>query len=361
LADSRNNNGIFKKVAVIELVLFELFILLSMEVYKYYINSDAPGLFSRIFLKELSKSFSFFYTGNLFWFVLFILSIISIYNIYRNLGRVSSAAVNILFFLSFILLAVLIFALLLPSFESLDSLTGNFIQLNARGSRILLLSVFALLKIFFTISLCVVSFSALKKFYVFRSIWLTIGIFAASILIIFVSIYTYKDDYERIQNNPVKFDAGVVLGAAVWGGNRPSPVLRERINKGFELYKSGLIKSIVLTGGGSPGEMTEAEVGATELVKKGVEEKNIYMETKSNSTLEQITYIDRNLYKKNNWNEIVLITDNFHLMRSKQMCSFFGIKAKTCASDTPLSSESTFYYSLKESFAIILFWFFGIG
>jgi vancomycin permeability regulator SanA len=218
-----------------------------------------------------------------------------------------------------------------------------------------------LLKIFFTISLCVVSFSALKKYYIFRSIWLTIGIFTASILIIFILIYTYKDDSERIQNSEVKFDAGVVLGAAVWGGNRPSPVLRERINKGYELYKGGLIKSIVLTGGGSPGEMTEAEVGATELIKKGVEEKNIFMETKSNSTLEQITYIDRNLYKKNNWNEIVLITDNFHLMRSKQMCSFFGIKARTCASETPLSSESTFYYSLKESFAIILFWFFGIG
>lgn len=361
LADSRNNNGIFKKIEIIELVLFEVFILLSMEIYKYYVNSDTPGLFTRVFLREFAKSFNLLYTGNLFWFILFILSIISIYKIYRNLGKVSPAAVNILFVLSFILLAVLIFSLLLPSFESLDNLTGNFIQLNARGSRILLLSMFAILKVFFTLSLCVVSFSALKKYYIFRSIWLTIGIFSLAILIIFISIYTYKDDFERIQNNPIKFDAGVVLGAAVWGGNRPSPVLRERINKGYELYKGGLIKTIVLTGGGSPGEMTEAEVGATELIKKGVDEKNIYIENKSNSTLEQITYIDRNLYKKNNWNEVVIITDNFHLMRSKQMCSFFGIKARTCASETPLSSESTFYYSLKESFAIILFWLFGIG
>ncbi len=171
----------------------------------------------------------------------------------------------------------------------------------------------------------------------------------------------YKDDSGRIFNSSIKFDAGAVLGAAVWGGNRPSPVLRERINKGYELYSAGMIKNIVLTGGGSPGEMTEAEVGKNELIKKGVDEKIIYIENKSNSTLEQISYINRNLYKQFNWKDIIIITDNFHLMRSKQMCSFFGINAKTCASDTPLSSESTFYYSLKESFAIILFWLFGIG
>jgi uncharacterized SAM-binding protein YcdF (DUF218 family) len=151
------------------------------------------------------------------------------------------------------------------------------------------------------------------------------------------------------------------LGAAVWGGNRPSPVLRERINKGYELYKSGLIKYIVLTGGGSPGEMTEAEVGRNELIKKGVDEKNIFIENRSISTLEQISFIYRNLYKTYNWKDIIIITDNFHLMRSKQMCSFYGMTAQTIASDTPLSSESTLYYSLKESFAIILFWLFGIG
>jgi uncharacterized SAM-binding protein YcdF (DUF218 family) len=107
--------------------------------------------------------------------------------------------------------------------------------------------------------------------------------------------------------------------------------------------------------------MTEAEVAKAELVKRGVSEKNIFVENRSNSTLEQIAFLRRNLYGKNNWKEIVLITDNFHLLRPKQMCTFFGIRAGTVASDTPLSAESAFSYSLKESFAVILFWLFGIG
>lgn len=107
--------------------------------------------------------------------------------------------------------------------------------------------------------------------------------------------------------------------------------------------------------------MTEAEVSKNELLKKGVPERNIFIENKSNSTLEQIQYLNINLYKKNNWKEIVIISDNFHLLRTKQICKFFGINAYTVASDTPLSTESSFNFCIKESFAVILFWLFGIG
>jgi vancomycin permeability regulator SanA len=266
-----------------------------------------------------------------------------------------------LFLFSALLIGILILAIYLPGSDSIDNLTGKIIQLNTKGTKIILLSLFSILKVFITVSETVISFSALKKYYIFRSIWLTIFVVFTGLLIIFASIYYYKDDYNDIVSKGYKLDAGVVLGAAVWGGNRPSPVLRERINKGAELYYAGAVKNIVLTGGGAPGEMTEAEVAKNELLKKGVNEANIFIENKSNSTLEQVTYINQNLYRKNNWKEIALITDNFHLFRSKQICRFFGMNVKTVASDTPLSTESTFYYSVKESFAIVLFWLFGIG
>jgi uncharacterized SAM-binding protein YcdF (DUF218 family) len=107
--------------------------------------------------------------------------------------------------------------------------------------------------------------------------------------------------------------------------------------------------------------MTEAEVSKRELLKKGINERNIIIENKSNSTLEQITYLNSNYYRKNNWKETVIISDNFHLLRTKQICKFFGINAYMISSDTPLSTESNFNYCIKESFAVILFWLFGIG
>jgi len=343
------------------LILFELTVLVIMESYKYYNNFSASGFFSRQFLKDLSSNFNIFYTGNLFWLILFLLSAAALINIFIYIGKVNESALRILFLFSLILTALLTFALYIPSSDAIDSYTVKFIQLNAKGTKIVLLSLFAVAELFLTISLCVLSFSALKKYYFFRSIWLTIFVVVITVGAIFASVYYYSDDLDKITNSKQQLDAGVVLGAAVWGGNRPSPVLRERINKSAELYNSGLIKSIVLTGGGAPGEMTEAEVSKNELLKKGVNESNIFVENKSNSTLEQMIYINRNFYIKNNWKEIAIITDNFHLFRSKQICNFFGMSVKTVASDTPLSTESTFYYSLKESFAIVLFWLFGIG
>jgi vancomycin permeability regulator SanA len=43
-------------------------------------------------------------------------------------------------------------------------------------------------------------------------------------------------------------DAAVILGAAAWG-NKPSPVYRERINEAITLYKKGLVRYLIFTGG----------------------------------------------------------------------------------------------------------------
>lgn len=331
-----------------------------METYKYWVNSAYPSIFSRSFLSSFAHSFDILYTGNLFWIIITLISLIAIVNIILQLEKINPAALRSLLILTLIAFAFLIFAFMQGKVPK-ESFYENVISLTPKGMQTMSVGVFAVMHMFLCVSLCVISFSALMKYYIFRSIWLTIFLIIIGYGVVFLFSYTYKDDYKLLTENKKTVEAGTVLGAAVWGGNRPSPVLRERINKGYDLYSYGIIKYIVLTGGGSPGEMTEAEVSKNELLKKGVKEKDILIENKSNSTLEQISYLSNNLYKKNNWKEVVIISDNFHLLRTKQICKFFGINAYTVASETPLSTESNFNYCIKESFAVILFWLFGIG
>ena len=203
--------------------------------------------------------------------------------------------------------------------------------------------------------------SRLKKLYVFRTIWLNLFLIPALLLVIFFKVYTFKDDAEYYAYGDKKADAGVILGAAVWGGNRPSPVLRERINKGFEIYDRKNIRLLVLTGGGSPNEMTEGDVAKNELIKYGVDPKNLIVENSSNSTMEQLLYVRDLLFSKRNWKKIILISDNYHLFRCKQICSFNNVNADAISSDTPLSTEGGVTFCIKESFALVEFWFFGIG
>lgn len=358
--NSKVKSASSSKFIILWLIGYELLILFVMTAYKYWLNSSFSNPLSRGFLSSFAGSFSLLYTGNLIWITICLISIIAIINISLQLGKVNKTALKALVILTIISLIFIVFAFSLGRIPR-ESFYENLVSLSQKGIQTISLSSFAVLHLFVAISACVISFSVLMKYYIFRSIWITIILLLTGYAVVFLFAYNYKDDYKLLIDNKKTVDSGTILGAAVWGGNRPSPVLRERINKGYELYSYGIIKNIILTGGGSPGEMTEAEVSKKELLKKGVEERNIYIENKSSSTLEQISFLNSNLYKKNNWKEIVIISDNFHLLRTKQICKFFGINAYTVASETPLSTESTFNFCIKESFAVILFWLFGIG
>lgn len=227
--------------------------------------------------------------------------------------------------------------------------------------KIILYSTGLLLNFIIISASVVIITSRLKKLYVFRTIWLNLFLVPILLLIVFFKVYTFKDDAQLYADGERKADAGVILGAAVWGGNRPSPVLRERINKGFEIYDRKNVRKLVLTGGGSPNEMTEGDVAKNELIKYGVDPKNLIVENTSNSTMEQLQFVRDFLYKNMNWKKIILISDNYHLFRCKEICSFNNISADAISSDTPLSTEGGVTFCVKESFALVEFWFFGIG
>ena len=218
--------------------------------------------------------------------------------------------------------------------------------------------------IFVLLSLLSLTFSRSKKLHPVKKIFWTVLVLSVCIFIIFLQIYNYKDDSGKyLSGNKEKnvADAGIIFGAAVWGGNRPSPVLRERINKGFEIYDAGLVPLLVLTGSGSPEEMTESEVARNELIKYGVKEKDIIFEKVTNSTFEQITYVRDNLYRRRNWDRIVVVSDNYHLFRIKEICKFNDLNTITIASDTPLSTQGGILFCLKESVAVLMYWVLGFG
>jgi hypothetical protein len=157
LVKSGNKISALRRLLVLELFLFELFVLLFMEVYKYYINSSSRNLLSKEFLRELLGSFSIFYAGNLIWFILFFISLISLIGIYYNLDKISEASLKLMMFFTIILLALLTFSVFLPGSESLDNFSRKFIQLNTKATKTIGLTFFAIFKIFQTISLCVIS------------------------------------------------------------------------------------------------------------------------------------------------------------------------------------------------------------
>jgi len=66
----------------------------------------------------------------------------------------------------------------------------------------------------------------------------------------------FKENFQKNDKNNV----GVVLGAAVWSKNKPSPSLASRVDKALTLFEQKKISQIYLTCSNAPGELAESEV-----------------------------------------------------------------------------------------------------
>ncbi len=125
----------------------------------------------------------------------------------------------------------------------------------------------------------------------------------------------------------------VVLGCGVMG-DRVTPLLAARIDKGIELLKYNPNAVLIMSGGQGPGEdASESEVMADYAIQKGVDATKIILERKSVSTEENLLF-SRELMEKEN-PRIVLVTTAYHVFRAliiakqqKIRCVGFGAKTK---------------------------------
>lgn len=122
---------------------------------------------------------------------------------------------------------------------------------------------------------------------------------------------------------PVKahkqIDAGIVLGAALWG-DLPSPGLRERLDQGLTEFRAGHFRYFILTGGldTSKSRLTEAQGMANYLIKQGVPRKAILLENKATSTYENLLF-SKDIMKDRQLRTAVIITHTYHGRRAKEI------------------------------------------
>ena len=184
------------------------------------------------------------------------------------------------------------------------------------------------------------------------------------VVLLFIFSYLYldiqKSDKIEANDSENSLNIAIVLGAAVWSNNEPSPSLASRIDKAAELYKQGVVNKIQLTGGNAPGELSEAEVAWNYLISKGIDDSNIWIEKNTTSTAEQIHFIKYNLLPGNIFADVIIISDEYHLTRVKEICKFYQVSAKVEASELGLSFEKRVYYKIRECIALILFWCFAL-
>jgi uncharacterized SAM-binding protein YcdF (DUF218 family) len=159
--------------------------------------------------------------------------------------------------------------------------------------------------------------------------WLVRGAIAVvAVLVLLVGGTAFRIwQYGRIDDRG-HADVIVVLGAAQYDGD-PSSILQARLNHAKMLYDEGVAGQIVTVGGRKPTDRyTEAQAGDLYLARNGVPTDKIFPVNSGNDTLTSLQAVAIVL-KAHGWGTAVLVSDPWHMFRSKTMAEASGIDAWT--------------------------------
>lgn len=323
------------------------FVLILQLIFLYYIKYLNQGL--------TLNEFSFNNIGNIFNLVVILCLIIGIiFYFKRKHHDISSLMILMVFSTLTLFITYLLTLIELPSLE--------FYVLGQPGEKIIEAAIFTLYKFILFVSISFIWLNALRSDSTAfsKSLFNAVGMSLFFLVITFVFILTkgYSSDNWSLTKSDK--NVAVVLGAAVWSDNQPSPSLSGRVDKGIQLFTNKFVGSILLTGSNAPGEMSEAEVALEYARERGMDMEKVRYESLTTSTSEQIKYIKKHLINDENINDVIVVSNAYHLLRIIEISKFFNINIKVAAPNSYLDYKKKLYMQLRESIALIVFWSFAL-
>lgn len=146
----------------------------------------------------------------------------------------------------------------------------------------------------------------------------------------------------------------IILGAGL-NGDKLSWTLWERVNKGLRILQDNKDLKVVVSGGKGPREwITEAEAMQDYLVEQGIAKERIIKEEQSTSTMDNFRYTRELLGQQPSFEPsepVLVITNDFHMFRSKILARRNGLNPVGVPSPTPWYLRPNVY--LREYFAVV--------
>jgi vancomycin permeability regulator SanA len=149
-------------------------------------------------------------------------------------------------------------------------------------------------------------------------------------------------------------DVAVVFGCGVRDDGMPTSALSDRINTGCELYKQGLVKKLIFSGGPADKSESEPEVMRSEAIKQGVPEGDIILDDRgfdTQATVENTTA----KFKELNAQKVLVVSHFYHLPRIKLAYHRAGVEVFTVPAPQQQLLRGLPKYQARE---ILALWFY---
>lgn len=143
-------------------------------------------------------------------------------------------------------------------------------------------------------------------------------VFIIDIDVIFTSKQYIKTNYSKLKN----VDCILILGAGIWD-DEPSPMLKDRLDKGIELYKNNVSGKLLMSGDHVSEEHDEVNVMKKYAINNNVNSIDIFMDHAGISTYDSIYRLKEIFGVK----KVVIVTQKYHLYRAIFIARSLGIEA----------------------------------
>jgi vancomycin permeability regulator SanA len=140
-------------------------------------------------------------------------------------------------------------------------------------------------------------------------------------------------------------DCIIILGAGIWG-DKPSPMLEDRLLEGIKLYQNNVSDKIIMSGDNGKEEYNEVEIMKNYAKEKGIPSENIFMDHAGFSTYESI-YRAKEIFEAK---KVVIVTQKYHLYRALYVANQLGLEAYGVGAD-PRQYVGATYREIREILA----------
>lgn len=294
----------------------------------FWLFLAAIGLFALIYFWERRSIFISLFALNIpVWALAWIISTRILVN--NEILRLLAIAVAMVLFLA--LLSgpfVLIFTLYLNGFQILKREGVHLHNFLSMGLAVAL-TFYLFIAPFVVQSLSDISF--------FNMVFIYVG-FLVSYAIIISMLYTTSSFVNLVNLFPGKLDYVVVLGAGLIG-DKVTPLLASRIDKGIAIYQKQPGCKLIMSGGQGPDEIiAEGQAMANYAFEKGVPAEDILIENQSTNTEENLKFSFA-LMKPGS--RFALVTNYYHVFRALLLARKLKIKC------IGYGARTKFYFSLN--------------
>ncbi len=142
----------------------------------------------------------------------------------------------------------------------------------------------------------------------------------------------------------------IVFGAGLWRDGSATPVLYDRVQTAAELYHAGKVEVLLMSGDNRFVDYNEPAVMREVALSLGVPEEAIVLDYAGRRTYDTC-YRARDIFQVD---EVILVTQAFHLPRALYLCNQLGVEAVGVEADQRIYRKSSMlYWNLRELMATL--------